>query len=166
VVRLPTPADDARLSYIQSRRPPRPTKKARGRVTPGLLGVRPGGFGVTVAEGRRPAPGAGNRPGPSPAFDCPRSSPDCVSSCPLLRPPGAEISPFCSASPSRTSSRRTHRAGGSPIRAGFFRKLPALSRPGCWPSYRPRGRCGCCGRARSAPGWSCRCSCRRLRPGV
>ena len=34
----------------------------------------------------------------------------------------------CSASPSRTSCRRTHPAEGSPIRAGFFRKLPALSR--------------------------------------
>src|SRR5262249_30052058 len=87
VVRLPTPADDAGLSYIRIRRPPGPPKKAGGRVTPGLLGVRPGGFGVPVAEGRRPAPGGGNGPGRSPAPDSPRSLPDCVSSCPLLRPP-------------------------------------------------------------------------------
>src|SRR5947209_512252 len=41
VVRLPKPADATRLSYIQIGRWPRPTKKARGRVTPGLLGGRP-----------------------------------------------------------------------------------------------------------------------------
>src|SRR6516164_3073633 len=54
VLRLPTPADDARLSYIQIRRLPRPTKKARGRVTPGLQGLHPLGSGVSVAEGRWP----------------------------------------------------------------------------------------------------------------
>jgi hypothetical protein len=77
--------------YIQTRRPPRPIKKARGRMTPGLLGVRPKGVGVTGAEGRRPAPGAGKRPGPMPASACHRSSRDCVPSCPLARPPGTEI---------------------------------------------------------------------------
>ncbi len=49
VVRLPRPADDARLSYIQIRRPPRPTKKARGRVTPGLQGLYPKGS-VSLAQ--------------------------------------------------------------------------------------------------------------------
>ena len=123
MVRHPRPADDARLSYNQIRRPPRPTKKARGRVTPGLQGLCPEGFGVTVAEGSRPAPGAENLPGPSPASDYHRSSPDCVSSCPLLRPPGAEISPSCSASPSRTSSRRRHPAKGSRKRENFLEEL-------------------------------------------
>jgi hypothetical protein len=62
-------------------------------VTPGLLGVRPEGWGVTVAWGTRSAPGAGHRPGPLPASACHRSSRGCVSSCPLLRPPGAAILP-------------------------------------------------------------------------
>jgi hypothetical protein len=69
----------------------RPTKKARGRVTPGLLGIRPKRFGVTVAEGRRPAPSAGSRPGPLRASDYHKSSRDCVPSCPLFRPPVAAI---------------------------------------------------------------------------
>jgi hypothetical protein len=36
------------------------TKKARGRVTPGLQGSHPERVGVTVAEGRQPALSAGN----------------------------------------------------------------------------------------------------------
>ena len=58
-------------------------------MTPGLLGIRPQRFSVTVAEGRRPASSAGNRPGPAPAYY--GSSRDCVPSCPLLRPPGAAV---------------------------------------------------------------------------
>ncbi len=67
---------------------PRRTKKARGRVTPGLLGVRPQRFGVIVAEGRRSASSAGYRPGPLPASAYHRSSRDCVPSCPVRWEPG------------------------------------------------------------------------------
>jgi len=70
---------------------PRPTKKARGRVTPGLQWLQPEEVGVTVAKGRWPASSAGNRPGPLPASAYHRISRDCVPSCPLLRPPGTEI---------------------------------------------------------------------------
>ncbi len=43
---------------------PRPTKKARGRVTPGLQGLCPEGSGVTVAEGTRAAPRPAGQRGP------------------------------------------------------------------------------------------------------
>jgi hypothetical protein len=62
-------------------------------VTPGLQGFHPEGSGVTVAEGRQPIPGASNRPGPLPAFAYHRSSRNCVSSCPFLRPLEAAILP-------------------------------------------------------------------------
>jgi hypothetical protein len=60
-------------------------------VTPGLQGLYLKRVGVTGAEGTRSTSSAGNRSGPSPASAYHRSSHNCVPSCPLLRPPGAEI---------------------------------------------------------------------------
>ena len=94
MVRHPRPADEARLSYIQSvvRVPtPRPTKKARGRVTPGLQSHRPKGSGVTVEGGTW---GASRRAGhrrPRGSSTRTTGSYDCLPSCPLLRPPGVQI---------------------------------------------------------------------------
>ena len=52
VLRLPTPADETRLSHIQiNPRFARPTKKAGRRVTPGLQGLGPEGLGRHCRRG-------------------------------------------------------------------------------------------------------------------
>jgi hypothetical protein len=88
------PADEARLSYIQSvvRVPtPRPTKKARGPVTPGLESRYPYGSGVTVVGGRRGASRPAGHRGPHRSSTRTKTSDNCLPSFPLFCPPGAPI---------------------------------------------------------------------------
>jgi hypothetical protein len=60
-------------------------------VTPGLRGIGPYKFGVSVAEGRPPAGGADHWPEPLPASAYHKCSNDYVPSCPLFRPPDATL---------------------------------------------------------------------------
>jgi hypothetical protein len=89
-------------------------------VTPGLLVVRPDSFGVTLREDRAPAPSPAPWPVPLPASDSYRNSRYRISSCPLLGP---------SASPLRTSSRRTPPRKGSRIGVEFAKSKT-------WPANR------------------------------
>lgn len=93
----------ATLSKIQ------PTKKARGRVTPGLSGFSPNRFKVTGAADRWAALTPENRLVPLRAFDAPQDLRDSASSSPLLCPPTTRSDCRYSPSPSRTIGRRPRR---------------------------------------------------------
>ena len=93
MVRLPGPADDARLSYIQIVVRPGQRKRPGVLMTPGLQRASPGRVGVTVAKGRRPVGSACCRPLPEEASSYPRGLRCRVPSCPLLRRPAAGICP-------------------------------------------------------------------------
>ena len=112
----------------------RPTKKARGRVTPGLESRRPEGSGVTVAEGTRCAQRPDGRQGPRDSPARTRYSCDCLPSCPLPRQAGSELRSGGSTPPPRTSSRPAAAGGGSPIRSNSSANVP-----GAVPASRPGG---------------------------
>jgi hypothetical protein len=87
---------------------PRPTRKARGRVTPGLESRCPEWPGVTVVGGTRGVTREAGHRYPCGSSRRTRSSYDCLPSCPLLRPP----EPCIVAAVWR--SRREHLLDGSP----------------------------------------------------
>jgi hypothetical protein len=74
--------------------PPRPTKKARGRMTPGLIRARPEGSGVTSVEDRPRAGRPDDQPEPLWAAIRSQNWPYDSPSYPRLHQSNATLCPF------------------------------------------------------------------------